>query len=60
MFFFKHDEDKKSEYGFIAKEAETVFNNVGDTNNGVVNVDTNVKYSVGYNEHLKMSRCSIK
>jgi hypothetical protein len=32
MFFFKHDEDKKSEYGFIAKEAEIAFNNVGDTN----------------------------
>jgi hypothetical protein len=31
-FFLKHDEDKKAEYGFIAKEAEIAFNNVGDTN----------------------------
>lgn len=54
-YFKNNDENKKTEYGFIAQEVEEALNNVGDKNNGVVYVDPDGNYSVRYNDFIPIT-----
>ncbi len=44
--------NKKSEFGFIAQEAEETLNKAGVTNNGIINKDDAGMYSVRYNDFI--------
>ncbi len=54
-YFKNNDENKKTEYGFIAQEVEEALNNVGDKNNGVVYIDPDGNYSVRYNDFIPIT-----
>jgi hypothetical protein len=54
-YFKNNDENKKTEYGFIAQEVEEALINVGDKNNGVVHVDPNGDYSLRYNDIIPIT-----
>lgn len=59
-YFRKNDENKKTEYGFIAQELETAFVNVGDSNNAVVSKDTEGMYGVRYSDFISISVKAIQ
>ena len=59
-YFRKNDENKKTEYGFIAQELETAFMNVGDSNNAVVSKDTEGMYGVRYSDFISISVKAIQ
>ena len=59
-YFKNNDENKKTEYGFIAQEVEEALNNVGDKNNGVVYVDPDGNYSVRYNDFIPITVKAIQ
>jgi hypothetical protein len=48
----KNSKDKKTEYGFIAQELETVLKEFGAANNGTITIDDEGFYSVRYNDLL--------
>lgn len=45
-----NDEQKKTEFGFIAQELEEALNRAGATNNGIITKDDEGMYSVRYND----------
>ena len=45
-----NDENKKTEFGFIAQELEEALNKAGAVNNGIVSKDDNGMYGVRYND----------
>lgn len=59
-YFRKNDENKKTEYGFIAQELETAFVNVGDSNNAVVSKDADGMYGVRYSDFISISVKAIQ
>lgn len=54
-YYKNNDDQKKTEYGFIAQEVEIAFNKVGDTNNGVVHIDPDGNYGLRYNDLLPIT-----
>jgi trimeric autotransporter adhesin len=61
-YFRNNDPKKKTEYGFIAQEVEQAFINVGDTNNGVVDVvdDNDRMLGLRYNDFIPMTVKAIQ
>jgi len=59
-YFKNTDENKKTEYGFIAQEVEIALNNVGDKNNGLVYKDAEGNYSLRYNDFIPMTVKAIQ
>lgn len=59
-YFRKNDENKKTEYGFIAQELEAAFVNAGDSNNAVVSKDTDGMYGVRYSDFISISVKAIQ
>jgi hypothetical protein len=59
-YFRKNDENKKTEYGFIAQELETAFVNAGDSNNAVVSKDADGMYGVRYSDFISISIKAIQ
>jgi methionyl-tRNA synthetase len=49
-FYFKIDERKKREYGFIAQDLEETLNTSGASDNGMITKDDAGMYSVRYND----------
>jgi hypothetical protein len=54
-YYKNNDENKKTEYGFIAQEVEEALINFGDKNNGVVHIDPNGDYSLRYNDIIPLT-----
>ena len=54
-YFKNNDNNRKTEYGFVAQEVETALINVGDTNNGIVHIDSEGNYSLRYNDFIPMT-----
>ena len=48
----KNDENKKTEYGFIAQELEETLNKIGITNAGILSKDGDGMYQVRYNDFI--------
>jgi hypothetical protein len=49
-YYRNNDKSKKKEYGFIAQEIDTVLNNAGVSNNGIISKNNAGIYSVRYND----------
>jgi len=49
-YYRNSDKSKKKEYGFIAQELDTVLNNAGASNNGIISKNDAGIYSVRYND----------
>ena len=54
-YFKKNDENKKTEYGFIAQEVEATLKKAGDSNNGVIYVDPDGNYGMRYNDIIPIT-----
>jgi hypothetical protein len=54
-YFKKNDENKKTEYGFIAQEVEVTLKKAGDSNNGVIYVDPDGNYGMRYNDIIPIT-----
>jgi hypothetical protein len=54
-YFKKNDENKKTEYGFIAQEVEETLKKAGDSNNGVIYVDPDGNYGMRYNDIIPIT-----
>jgi hypothetical protein len=54
-YFKKNDENKKTEYGFIAQEVEATLKKAGDSNNGVIYVDHDGNYGMRYNDIIPIT-----
>lgn len=54
-YFRNNDENKKTEYGFIAQEIEQALIKAGDANNGIILKDDAGKYGVRYNDFLPIT-----
>jgi len=54
-YFKKNDENKKTEYGFIAQEVEENLKKAGDSNNGVIYVDPDGNYGMRYNDIIPIT-----
>lgn len=59
-YFRKNDSKQKTEYGFIAQEVETAFQQAGDANNGIVNKDDAGMYGLRYNDFIPISVKAIQ
>lgn len=55
-----NDENKKTEYGFIAQEVETTLKQFGATNNGLITVDDEGIYSLRYNDLIAILTKAIQ
>jgi hypothetical protein len=56
----KNDDKHKTEYGFIAQEVETAFQEAGDPNNGIVNKDDAGMYGLRYNDFIAITVKAIQ
>jgi hypothetical protein len=54
-YFKKNDENKKTEYGFIAQEVEETLKKAGDSNNGVIYVDPDGNFGMRYNDIIPIT-----
>ncbi|MBK7215153.1 MAG: tail fiber domain-containing protein [Bacteroidales bacterium] len=45
-----NEENKKTEYGFIAQEVEAVLTDAGSVNSGILTIDDKGYYSMRYND----------
>jgi hypothetical protein len=59
-YFKKNDENKKTEYGFIAQEVEASLKKVGDNNNGVIYKDPEGNYGMRYNDIIPITVKAIQ
>jgi hypothetical protein len=51
----KNDENKKTEYGFIAQELEGALIAAGDKNNAIISKDLEGMYGVRYNDFISIT-----
>ena len=54
-YFRKNDENKKTEYGFIAQELEQSLIDAGDKNNSIISISDNGMYGVRYNDFISIT-----
>lgn len=54
-YFRKNDENKKTEYGFIAQELEQALIGAGDKNNAIISISDNGMYGVRYNDFISIT-----
>ena len=59
-YFKNNDENKKTEYGFIAQEVEASLKKVGDNNNGVIYKDPEGNYGMRYNDIIPITVKAIQ
>ena len=54
-YFRKNDENKKTEYGFIAQELEQALIDAGDKNNAIISISDKGMYGVRYNDFISIT-----